>query len=112
MQLVCWALMLRLHPKPLAFTPSYEYSVSFAGVAFGLATGLRRAKHLHHVGALLPLLWREGGAIAVGRRLVLGGLPLPCNFRAKVSILREWVCAAAAVAPGRCLRHRPAAPPR
>ena len=69
--------MLRLHPRPLIFTPSYEYSVSFAGVAFGLATGLRRAKHLHHVGALLPVLLNQGGALAVGRRLGLGECDYP-----------------------------------
>lgn len=72
MQLLMWVLLLRLHPKPLIYTPSYEYSVSFAGVAFGVATGLRRAKHLHSTGALLPVLWEQGGALAVVRRLTLG----------------------------------------
>ena len=24
-QLICWTLMLRLHPRPLIYTPSYEY---------------------------------------------------------------------------------------
>ena len=72
MQLLLWTLMLRLHPKPLIYTPSYEYSVSFAGVAFGVATGLRRAKHLHSTGALLLVLWEQGGALAIVRRLVLG----------------------------------------
>ena len=71
-QLLACAVLLRLHPLPLIYTPSYEFSVSFAGVAFGTATGLRRAKHLHVAGALLPILWREGGAIAVVRRLALG----------------------------------------
>ena len=76
MQLLMWTLMLRLHPKPLIYTPSYEYSVSFAGVAFGVATGLRRAKHLHSTGALLQVLWEQGGALAIVRRLALG-VPSP-----------------------------------
>ena len=46
--------------------------MSFAGVAFGVATGLRRAKHLHSTGPLLPVLWEQGGALAVVRRLALG----------------------------------------
>ena len=49
--------MLRLHPKPLIYTPSYEFSVSFAGVAFGVATGaLRQQLGIpgHH--NLLPLV--------------------------------------------------------
>ena len=76
-QLLCCVVLLRLHPLPLIYTPSYEFSVSFAGVAFGTATGLRRAKHLHVAGALLPVLWRQGGVIAVVRRLALGELPPP-----------------------------------
>ena len=71
-QLLLWTLMLRLHPKPLIYTPSYAYSVSFAGVAFGVATGLRRAKHLHSTGPLLLALWQQGGALAIVRRLALG----------------------------------------
>ncbi len=71
-QLLLWTLMLRLHPKPLIHTPSYQYSVSFAGVAFGVATGLRRAKHLHSTGPLLLALWRQAGALAIVRRLALG----------------------------------------
>ncbi len=71
-QLLLWTLMLRLHPKPLIYTPSYEYSVSFAGVAFGVATGLRRAKHLHSIDPLLLALWRQGGTLAIARRLALG----------------------------------------
>ena len=45
------------------------------------AAGLRRAKHLHVAGALLPILWQEGGALAVLRRLALGAaarVSLPC----------------------------------
>ena len=38
-QLLACAVLLRLHPLPLIYTPSYEFSVSFAGVAFGTATG-------------------------------------------------------------------------
>jgi hypothetical protein len=86
LQLLCCVVLLRLHPLPLIYTPSYEFSVSFAGVAFGTATGLRRAKHLHVAGALLPLLWREGGAIAVIRRLALGTL---CTLPYALSAVRR-----------------------
>jgi len=41
-QLLACAVLLRLHPLPLIYTPSYEFSVSFAGVAFGSATGALR----------------------------------------------------------------------
>ncbi|KDD74787.1 hypothetical protein H632_c1074p0, partial [Helicosporidium sp. ATCC 50920] len=34
--LAACTLLLRLHPRPLVYTPSYEYSTSFLGVFFGM----------------------------------------------------------------------------
>jgi hypothetical protein len=34
-------LLLRLHPTPEAHTPSYEFSTSFVGVAFGVICGVQ-----------------------------------------------------------------------
>lgn len=35
-------LLLRLHPKPVSYTPSYVFSVSFMGVSFGMNIGVSR----------------------------------------------------------------------
>ncbi|KAK9823486.1 hypothetical protein WJX72_003099 [[Myrmecia] bisecta] len=36
-------VLLRLHPKPLQHTPSYEFTASFAGVCFGVVAGVNHS---------------------------------------------------------------------
>eukprot|EP00884_Botryococcus_braunii_P002937 jgi/Botrbrau1/12644/Bobra.67_1s0010.1 len=40
-QAMLWTVLLSLHPKPLQHTPTYTWTVVFAGVSFGMAMGLR-----------------------------------------------------------------------
>ena len=41
-QLTCSIIFLKLHPLPIQHTPSYENSVIFAGVCWGIGLGLAR----------------------------------------------------------------------
>ena len=42
MQVLASVLFLRLHPKPLKHTPSYEFSASFLGVCSGIVVAVSR----------------------------------------------------------------------
>lgn len=74
-------VLLRLHPRPVAHTPSYDFTVSFMGVAFGMNAAVARC----HARFLTPhvqlaALWAHG-PLWLARRVVagaLGQLPLQC----------------------------------
>lgn len=64
-------VLLRLHPRPMSHTPSYEFTVSFVGVFFGVASGMSQSRALHEPAvqyhAVLAL-----GPLWCGRRLLIG----------------------------------------
>ena len=72
---VC-AILLRLHPRPLVHTPSYEASATFLGACTGVAVGMWRSGGAHLVeGGSTSLPWGSGGfavAAVVVLRLVCG----------------------------------------
>lgn len=65
-------VLLRLHPRPVAFTPSYEFTVSFMGVAFGMCSAVCRV-HTHFLTPPIQLaaIWSHG-PLWVARRVVTG----------------------------------------
>src|SRR5947209_4094502 len=74
MQVLASVLFLRLHPKPLKHTPSYEFSASFLGVCAGIVVAVSRmAQRYKRVqpGGFLYLLRLEHGWQVV-LRMMLG----------------------------------------
>lgn len=66
-------IFLRLHPKPLNYTPSYEFTVSFVGVGFGVVTGVARTYSKNAVvDSLFPILLSQQGLVIMARRMFLG----------------------------------------
>lgn len=65
-------VLLRLHPRPVAHTPSYEFSVSFGGVAFGLVAAVSRV-HARYFEPFIQLgaVWAHG-PLWLARRVVTG----------------------------------------
>ena len=64
-------VLLRLHPRPAAATPSYEFTVSFMGVLWGALTGVHRNPWFHEPPLHLAAVWGHGPAWCL-RRLLLG----------------------------------------
>ncbi|DBA69260.1 TPA: hypothetical protein ACH3X2_013000 [Trebouxia sp. C0005] len=68
-------VFLRLHPKPLRHTPSYEFTTSFGGVCWGLVVGMSR-QHLiyrqNHPGQFVRIVQSRAGVIALLQRVTLG----------------------------------------
>ena len=75
LQLTVCAVLLKVHPKPLKHTPSFEFTTSFLGVAFGVAVGVNTAFEagLYDQASLVQHVFTAEGGIAVLRRLALGG---------------------------------------
>lgn len=65
-------VLLRLHPRPLTYTPSFEYTVSFAGVSFGIAASMRRASGFLPYLREAPALLTVWGTFFALRRLATG----------------------------------------
>ena len=78
LQLLACTVLLRLHPKPLVHTPSYEFTASFFGVCWGLIIGLSRCgipcQTEYRPGASLQLLSTLPGWLLVLKRTLLGVL--------------------------------------
>ncbi|DBA89119.1 TPA: hypothetical protein ACH3X1_016289 [Trebouxia sp. C0004] len=68
-------IFLRLHPKPLRHTPSYEFTTSFGGVCWGLVVGMSR-QHLMYrrnkPGQFVQIIQSRAGVIALLQRVTLG----------------------------------------
>jgi hypothetical protein len=68
-------IFLRLHPKPLRHTPSYEFTTSFGGVCWGLVVGMSR-QHLiyrqNKPGQFVHIVQSRAGVIALLQRVTLG----------------------------------------
>lgn len=71
-------VFLRLHPKPLRHTPSYEFTTSFGGVCWGLVVGMSR-QHLIYThnspGRFAQIIQSRAGVIALLQRVSLGEVP-------------------------------------
>lgn len=62
---------LRLHPTPMKHTPTYEFTVSFAGAAAGCSVGMARTWAVQFVPGVL-IRSMPFGAIWLARRIALG----------------------------------------
>jgi membrane-associated phospholipid phosphatase len=71
------ALLLRLHPRPLVHTPSYEASATFLGACTGVAGGVWRSRGQHLVSGGWASLPHARGAGAVAAAVALR---LACGF--------------------------------
>jgi hypothetical protein len=60
-------LLLRLHPRPLAHTPSFEFSVSFMGAMFGIVAGVAMSPAAHQPG--VQVSWHELACVRAGGRV-------------------------------------------
>ena len=66
-------LFLRLHPKPMQYTPSYEFTVSFVGVGFGTVSGTARTVASYEVfNRMGPHLLTQQGVLFILRRMFVG----------------------------------------
>ena len=82
MQVCICGLVLWLHPKPLVHTPTFTWTVTFAGVCCGFALGLQGvappdASPLPHIEAGSWYMLRL--VAAASWRVVVGALPLIVN---------------------------------
>ncbi|GAB4814216.1 hypothetical protein N2152v2_001262 [Parachlorella kessleri] len=69
-------ILLRLHPRPVAYTPSYEYSTSFMGVTFGATTAVSRLYKQYHAAPIqLQQVWSHA-PWWLGRRVLAGFIAL------------------------------------
>ena len=77
-QALCSMLFLRLHPKPMQYTPSYEFTVSFVGVGFGTVSGTARTVASYEVfNRMGPHLLTQQGVLFILRRMFVGAPYLP-----------------------------------
>jgi hypothetical protein len=73
LQLAACCILLKLAPLPLKHTPSYEFTTSFLGVAFGISMGINASyRHGYLSGSLVPRLVSLDGLIAIARRVAVG----------------------------------------
>lgn len=64
-------VLLRLHPRPLQYTPTYEFTTSFVGAASGISVGMARCwADLMAPGILIHTL--PFGTLWLLRRVVVG----------------------------------------
>ncbi|PSC73444.1 lipid phosphate phosphatase delta [Micractinium conductrix] len=85
--LVCLVL-LRLYPRPLAHTPSYEFSTSFMGAMFGIVVGVAWVSpHAHQPGIQLAQVWSPSHVL-LGSRLLWAARRLGVGFVA-VAAMKE-----------------------
>ncbi|KAL4440217.1 hypothetical protein ABPG75_003218 [Micractinium tetrahymenae] len=81
-------LLLRLHPRPLEHTPSFQFSTSFMGAMFGLVVGIAwMSPYAHQPGVQLAQLW-SGDRRLLGSRLLWAARRLALGF-AVVGTLKE-----------------------
>lgn len=89
--LMACTVLLRLHPKPLVHTPSYEFTASFFGVCWGLIIGLSRCgipcQTEYRPGASLQLLSTVPGWLLVLKRTLLGLAVIAANKEASKAVL-------------------------
>lgn len=83
-------VLLRLHPRPLAHTPSYEFSTCFLGAMFGVVAGVAWiSPHMHQPGVQLVQLWSAGGVGTLrGSRLLFAARRMGVGFLV-VGLLKE-----------------------
>lgn len=79
------ALLLRLHPRPLVHTPSYEASATFLGACTGVAVGVWRSggAHVRPGGGGWATLPHAAGPAAVGAAIALR---LVCGFATAAAV--------------------------
>ena len=65
-------ILLRLHPRPLDATPSYEFSTSFMGVMFGVVIGVSRCSFFFNSPVSVVAFMTTKSAFWVARRLIAG----------------------------------------
>jgi membrane-associated phospholipid phosphatase len=99
------ALLLRLHPRPLRHTPSYEASATFLGACAGVALGLWRSGGRHLTSGGWGSLPHGAGGLVVAAtaagRLCLGfATAAAVHLAAKAAILALLPLAYAAVPLG------------
>ena len=105
MQVLASIVFLRLHPKPLRHTPSYEFTTSFAGVCWGIVGGMSR-QHLMYQqnmpGRFMQIIQSRAGVVALIQRITIGQLQNPpaCLFTrgcacilVKFSLFTIWLLA-------------------
>ena len=74
-------VFLRLHPKPLRHTPSYEFTTSFGGVCWGIVVGMSRQWTMYshnRPGRFLEIVQSRAGVMALIQRVAVGELKQSC----------------------------------
>lgn len=82
-QVLVSIVFLRLHPKPLRHTPSYEFTTSFLGVCWGIAAGMSQNAQLYKTnqpGLSILLLGSRAGVAALLKRVTLGNVVHPSQL--------------------------------
>lgn len=73
-------VFLRLHPKPLQHTPSYEFTTSFGGVCWGIVVGMSRQWLMYKQntpGRFIQIIQSRAGVMALIQRVAVGK-PVRC----------------------------------
>lgn len=68
-------VFLRLHPKPLRHTPSYEFTTSFGGVCWGIVVGMSRQWLIYKQnspGRFVQIVQSRAGVMALIQRVAVG----------------------------------------
>ena len=68
-------VFLRLHPKPLRHTPSYEFTTSFGGVCWGIVVGMSRQQLMYKQnipGRFVQIIQSRLGVMALIQRVAVG----------------------------------------
>lgn len=74
-------VFLRLHPKPLRHTPSYEFTTSFGGVCWGIVVGMSRQWLMYKQntpGRFMQIIQSRAGVMALIQRVAVGK-PVRCS---------------------------------
>lgn len=74
-QVLASIVFLRLHPKPLRHTPSYEFTTSFGGVCWGIVAGVSRQWRMYSQntpGRFLQIIQSRAGVMALIQRVAVG----------------------------------------
>ena len=74
-QVLASIVFLRLHPKPLRHTPSYEFTTSFGGVCWGIVVGMSRQWRMYSQntpGRFVQIIQSRLGVIALIQRVAVG----------------------------------------
>lgn len=76
-QVLASIAFLRLHPKPLRHTPSYEFTTSFGGVCWGIVVGMSRQWLMYKQntpGRFMQIIQSRAGVMALIQRVAVGKL--------------------------------------